>query len=98
MFKLNFILFLIKRTPVVIAFIFKGFSFSSIETTDCRLRLRYMSFDKMTENERLSWLFCAYEKLKEGDDRHLKIYKEKNGDVPNYNQFLKLWENRILYK
>ena len=98
MFKLNFILFLIKRTPVVIAFIFIGFSFSSIETTDCRLRLRYMSFDKMTENERLSWLFCAYEKLKEGDDRHLKIYKEKNGDVPNYNQFLKLWKNRILYK
>ena len=98
MFKLNFILFLIKRTPVVIAFIFIGFSFSSIETTDCRLRLRYMSFDKMTENERLSWLFCAYEKLKEGDDRHLKIYKEKNGDVPNYSQFLELWENRILYK
>tara|TARA_B100001248_G_scaffold165382_1_gene125098 strand:+ start:952 stop:1125 length:174 start_codon:yes stop_codon:yes gene_type:complete len=57
-----------------------------------------MSFDKMTENERLTWLFCAYEKLKEGDDRHLKIYKEKNGDVPNYSQFLELWENRILYK
>ena len=98
MFKSNFILFLIKIIPVVIAFVFIGVSFSSTETTDCRLRLRYMSFDKMTENERLTWLFCAYEKLKEGDDRHLKIYKEKNGDVPNYNQFLELWENRILYK
>ena len=98
MFKSNFILFLIKIIPVVIAFVFIGVSFSSIETTDCRLRLRYISFDKMTENERLTWLFCAYEKLKEGDDRHLKIYKEKNGDVPNYNQFLELWENRILYK
>ena len=98
MFKSNYILFLIKIIPVVIAFVFIGFSFSSIETTDCRLRLRYMSFDKMTENERLTWLFCAYEKLKEGDDRHLKIYKEKNGDVPNYSQFLELWENRILYK
>ena len=98
MLKSNFILFLIKKIPVVIAFMFTGIAVSSIETTDCRLRLRYMSFDKMTENERLTWLFCAYEKLKEGDDRHLKIYKEKNGDVPNYNQFLKLWENRILYK
>ena len=98
MLKSNFILFLIKKIPVVIAFMFTGIAVSSIETTDCRLRLRYMSFDKMTENERLTWLFCAYEKLKEGDDRHLKIYKEKIGDVPNYNQFLKLWENRILYK
>ena len=98
MFKSNFILFLIKIIPVVIAFTFIGVSFSPIETTDCRLRLRYISFDKMTENERLTWLFCAYEKLKEGDDRHLKIYKEKNSDIPNYNQFLKLWENRILDK
>ena len=98
MLKSNFIPLLIKRTHVVLALIFIGTSFSSIETTDCRLRLRYISFNKMTENERLNWLFCAYEKLKEGDDRHLKIYKEKNGDVPNYNQFLKLWKNRILYK
>ena len=42
--------------------------------------------------------FCAYEKLKEGDDRHLKVYKEKYGDIPNYNQFLKLWGNRKLDK
>ena len=98
MFKSNFVPFFIKRIPFVLAIIFIVISFSSTETTDCRLRLRYLSFDKMTENEKLTWLFCAYEKLKEGDDRHLKIYKEKNGDVPNYNQFLKLWENRILYK
>ena len=37
-------------------------------------------------------------KLKEGDDKHLIIYKEKNGDIPNYNQFLKLWGNRGLEK
>ena len=98
MLKSAFILLLIKRTPVFIAFIFIGISFSSIEANDCRLRLRYMSFDNMTENEKLTWLFCAYEKLKEGDESHLKVYKEKNGNVPNYNQFLKLWENRILYK
>ena len=98
MLKSNFILFLIKRILVFIAFIYTGISFSSIETTDCRLRLRYMSFDKMTENQKLTWLFCAYEKLKEGDERHLKIYKEKNGNLPNYNQFLKSWEKRIMYK
>ena len=95
---LNFILFLIKRILIVLVFLSIGFSFSSIEPADCRLRLRYTSFNKMTKNERLTWLFCAYEKLKEGDDKHLKIYKEKNGDIPNYNQFLKLWENRDLDK
>tara|TARA_B100001287_G_scaffold235147_1_gene207179 strand:- start:795 stop:953 length:159 start_codon:yes stop_codon:yes gene_type:complete len=52
----------------------------------------------MTKNEKVTWLFCAYEKLKEGDDKHLRVYKEKNGNVPNYNQFLKLWENRSLDK
>jgi|TARA_A100001015_G_scaffold293882_1_gene371016 hypothetical protein len=52
----------------------------------------------MTKNEKLAWLFCAYEKLKEGDDKHLKIYKEKYGEIPNYKQFLKLWENRKLNK
>jgi len=94
----NFILFSIKRILLVLAFIFIGDSFSSIEIKDCRLRLRYMSFDKMTKNERLTWLFCAYEKLKDGDESHLKIYKEKNSDIPNYIQFLKLWEDRILDK
>ena len=95
---LNFILFLIKRILIVLVLLSIGFSFSSIEPADCRLRLRYTSFNKMTKNERLTWLFCAYEKLKEGDDRHLKVYKERNGDIPNYNQFLQLWENRILDK
>ena len=98
MLKSAFILLLIKRTIIFIAFIFIGISFSSIEANDCRLRLRYMSFDKMTKNERLTWLFCAYEKLKDGDERYLKIYKDKNSDIPNYNQFLELWENRILDK
>lgn len=95
---LNFILFLIKRILIVLVFLSIGFSFSLIEPADCRLRLRYTSFNKMTKNERLTWLFCAYEKLKEGDDKHLRVYKEKNGDIPNYNQFLKLWENRDLDK
>ena len=95
---LNFILFLIKRILIVLVFLSICFSFSSIEPADCRLRLRYTSFNKMTKNERLNWLFCAYEKLKEGDDRHLKVYKERNGDIPNYNQFLQLWENTILDK
>lgn len=95
---LNFILFLIKRILIILLFISICYSFSSIEPADCRLRLRYTSFNKMTKNEKLAWLFCAYEKLKEGDDKHLKIYKEKNGEIPNYNQFLKLWENRILNK
>ncbi len=98
MLKSNFILFLIKRILIVLAFISIGFSFSSIETTDCRLRLRYTSFDKMTKNERLTWLFCAFEKLKQGDDKYLKIYKDTNGDIVNYNQFLKLWRNEILDK
>ena len=52
----------------------------------------------MTKNEKLAWLFCAYEKLKEGDDKHLKIYKERNDEIPNYNQFLKLWKNSKLDK
>ena len=98
MLKSNFILFLIKRITVVLTVIYIGISFSSIETTDCRLRLRYISSNTMTKNERLTWLFCAYEKLKDGDERYLKIYKEKNSDIPNYNQFLELWENRILDK
>lgn len=95
---LNFILFLIKRILIMLSFISMFFSFSSIEPADCRLRLRYTSFNKMTKNEKLAWLFCAYEKLKEGDDKHLKIYKEKYGEIPNYKQFLKLWENRKLNK
>ena len=95
---LNFILFLIKRILIVLVFLSVVFSFSSIEPADCRLRLRYTSFNKMTKNERLTWLFCAYEKLKEGNDKHLKIDKEKNGNIPNYNQFLKLWVNRSLDK
>ena len=98
MLKSNFILFLIKRILIVLAFISIGFSFSPIETTDCRLRLRYTSFDQMTKNERLTWLFCAFEKLKQGDDKYLKIYKDTNGDIVNYNQFLKLWRNEILDK
>ena len=98
MLKSNFILFLIKRILIVFAFISIGFSFSSIETTDCRLRLRYTSFDKMTKNERLTWLFCAFEKLKQGNDKYLKLYKDTNGDIVNYNQFLKLWRNEILDK
>ena len=95
---LNFNLFLIKKILTFLVFFPIGSPFSSIEPSDCRLRLRYTSFDKMTKNERITWLFCAYEKLKEGDDRHLKIYKEKNGAIPNYNQFLKLWGNRDLNK
>ena len=95
---LNFNFFLIKRILIVLVFLPMDSQLSSIEPSDCRLRLRYTSFDKMTKNERITWLFCAYEKLKEGDDRHLKIYKEKNGAIPNYNQFLKLWGNRDLDK
>ena len=95
---LSFNLFLIKKILTVLVFFQIGFPFSSFEPLDCRLRLRYTSFDKMTKNERITWLFCAYEKLKEGDDKHLRVYKEKNGDIPNYNQFMKLWENRSLDK
>ena len=89
---------LIKRIFFILLFISICFSFSSIEPGDCRLRLRYTSFNKMTKNEKLAWLFCAYEKLKEGDDKYLVIYKEKNGDIPNYNQFLKLWQKSDLNK
>ena len=95
---LNFNFFLIKRILIALVFLPMDSKVSSIEPSDCRSRLRYTSFDKMTKNERITWLFCAYEKLKEGDDRHLRVYKEKNGNVPNYNQFLKLWENRSLDK
>ena len=95
---LNFNLFLINRILIILLFGSICFSFSSIEPADCRLRLRYTSFNKMTKNEKLAWLFCAYEKLKEGDDKHLKIYKERNDEIPNYNQFLKLWKNSKLDK
>ena len=95
---LNFNLFLIKHFLTFLVFFPNGSPFSSIKPSDCRLRLRYTSFDKMTKYERITWLFCAYEKLKEGDDKHLRVYKEKNDEIPNYNQFLKLWENRDLDK
>ena len=95
---LNFNFFLIKRVLIVLVFLTMDFQLSSVEQSDCRLRLRYTSFDKMTKNERITWLFCAYEKLKEGDDRHLRVYKEKNGNVPNYSQFVKLWGNKSLDK
>ncbi len=98
MYFLNFNIFLIKKILVVLVFFPLDFQLSSIEPSDCRLRLRYTSFDKMTKNERLTWLFCAYERLKEGDDKHLKVYMEKNGNVPNYDHFLKLWEKRSLDK
>ena len=91
---LNFTIFLIKRILIVLLLLPICFSFSSIEPADCRLRLRYTSFNKMTKNEKLAWLFCAYEKLKEGDDKHLTIYKERNGYIPNYIEFLELWRNR----
>ena len=95
---LNFNLFSINKIFIALAFFSIGPPFSSIQPSDCRLRLRHTSFNKMTENEKLAWLFCAYEKLKEGNDKHLTIYKEKNGDIPNYNQFLKLWAKRDLNK
>ena len=61
---------------------------------DCRARLRYFNFDNMTEQERLLWLNCAFEKLKTGDDGALIRYKEWSGTLMSYPEFKALWEKK----
>ncbi|MDA9295021.1 hypothetical protein OAC70_00035 [Flavobacteriaceae bacterium] len=61
---------------------------------DCRVRLRYFNFDTMTEQERLLWLNCAFEKLKTGDDGALIRYKEWSGTLMSYPEFKALWEKK----
>ena len=46
---------------------------------DCRVRLRYLNFNEMSKKEHLQWLNCAFEALKGGEDKHLKIYEEWAG-------------------
>ena len=72
---------------------------------DCRVRLRYVAFDQMSESEHLLWLNCAFEALKKGEAKHLQLYEKWSGSKPNYRLFKKEWEvytlclkMRILFK
>ena len=59
---------------------------------DCRVRLRYVAFDQMSESEHLLWLNCAFEALKKGEAKHLQLYEKWSGSKPNYRVFKKEWE------
>jgi len=58
---------------------------------DCRVRLRYLNFNEMTEKDHLQWLYCAFDALKGGEDKHLKTYEEWLGKTPDYVAFQKRW-------
>lgn len=58
---------------------------------DCRVRLRYLNFNEMSEKEQLQWLNCAFDALKGGEDKHLKIYEKWLGKTPDYVAFQKEW-------
>ena len=58
---------------------------------DCRVRLRYVNFNEMSEKEHLQWLNCAFDALKGGEDKHLKTYEEWLGNSPDYLAFQKAW-------
>ena len=58
---------------------------------DCRVRLRYINFNEMSEKEHLQWLNCAFDALKGGEDKHLKIYEKWLGKTPDYVAFQKEW-------
>lgn len=58
---------------------------------DCRVRLRYLNFNEMSKKEHLQWLNCAFEAVKEGEDKHLKTYEEWLGNSPDYLAFQKAW-------
>ena len=60
---------------------------------DCRVRLRYLNFNQMSEKEQLKWLNCAFDALKKGDDKHLKIYEEWLGKAPDYVALKRLDSN-----
>lgn len=59
---------------------------------DCRVRLRYLNFNEMSDKEHLQWLNCAFEALKGGENKHLKTYEEWLGKTPDYVAFQKAWE------
>lgn len=63
---------------------------------DCRVRLRYLNFNEMSEKEHLQWLNCAFDALKGGEDQHLKTYEEWLGSTPDYVAFQKAWEETFI--
>lgn len=73
--------------------LFLCFALSSAPVPDdCRVRLRYVQFDQMNDNNRLLWLNCAFEALKKGESKHLQLYEKWSGSKPNYRLFKKEWE------
>ncbi len=78
------------KTLVLIS-LFSVYPSSATFPDDCRVRLRYVNFNEMTEREHLLWLNCAFEALKGGEDKYLKTYEEWLGNTPNYIAFQKAW-------
>lgn len=62
---------------------------------DCRVRLRYVEFNRMSEGEHLLWLNCAFEALKNGEAKHLNLYEERLGKRPNYIDFKEAWKSYL---
>ena len=46
----------------------------------------------MTPKERTLWLYCAFEKLKQGEDKHMKTYSAWSKKTPNYAEVMKKWK------
>ena len=65
---------------------------SSLGQDNCRNRLSYLHFDEMTPKERTLWLYCAFEKLKQGEDKHMKTYSAWSKKTPNYAEVMKKWK------
>ena len=63
---------------------------------DCRVRLRYLNFNEMSEKEHLQWLNCAFDALKGGEDQHLKTYEEWLGSTQDYVAFQKAWKETFI--
>ena len=59
---------------------------------NCRNRLSYVHFDEMTKTQRTLWLYCAFEKLKQGEDKHMKTYSAWSKKTPNYKELMKEWK------
>ncbi|MGB2398679.1 MAG: hypothetical protein ACPH63_08195 [Flavobacteriaceae bacterium] len=83
---------------VFLSFLFTLNSFSSPPQDNCKNRLSYLHFDVMTPKQRLLWLNCAFEKLKDGDDSYIKKYTFWQGNAPDYKSFLKAYARLLKEK
>lgn len=61
---------------LLLILLFSLYPTSAAFPDDCRVRLRYLNFNEMSEKEHLQWLNCAFDALKDGEDQHLKTYEE----------------------